>query len=253
VARSQGSGGIRYRLQYRHTTWTRISTSVTIGPSLTGLRGTQLTDSIIYTLVSQKLSCAPLCIIPPGKRHCRVIKYRLMCGFLHHQGLSSCGLRHGDLHQVACWIRSSSSGDVHCIIGRFLYGLTRCETLGQTYRIISLILIMWYQITGFITTSIFGWLLCGFFFRHFSYQIVLHWNSRVHPSSTLKASVQIAIYQSIHVFRIADCFSSEVVRSAASTCWCWVDCSSYQSQATSTSSSLESRQARAHSKGGGEA
>jgi hypothetical protein len=52
VVRSRGSGGIRHRLQYRHTTWTRISTSITIGPSLTGLRGTQLTGSIIYTLVS---------------------------------------------------------------------------------------------------------------------------------------------------------------------------------------------------------
>jgi hypothetical protein len=52
VARSQGSGGIRYRLQYRHTTWTRILTSTTTGPSLTGLRGTQLTGSTIYTLVS---------------------------------------------------------------------------------------------------------------------------------------------------------------------------------------------------------
>jgi hypothetical protein len=52
VARSQGSGGIRYRLQYRHTTWTHILTSITIGPILTGLRGTQLMGSIIYTLVS---------------------------------------------------------------------------------------------------------------------------------------------------------------------------------------------------------
>jgi hypothetical protein len=51
VARSQGSGGIRYRLQYRYTTRTRISTNITIGPSLTGIRGTQLTGSIIYTLV----------------------------------------------------------------------------------------------------------------------------------------------------------------------------------------------------------
>jgi hypothetical protein len=38
-------------LQYRHTVRTRISTSITIGPSLMGLRGTQLTGSIIYTLV----------------------------------------------------------------------------------------------------------------------------------------------------------------------------------------------------------
>jgi hypothetical protein len=36
-----------------------------------------------------------------------------MRGFLRHQGLSSCGLRRGDLHHVACWIRSSSLGDVH--------------------------------------------------------------------------------------------------------------------------------------------
>jgi hypothetical protein len=52
VARSRGSGGIRYRLQYRHTTWTCISTNITIGPSLTALRGYQLTGSIVYTLVS---------------------------------------------------------------------------------------------------------------------------------------------------------------------------------------------------------
>jgi hypothetical protein len=52
MARSRGSGGIRHRLQYRHTTWTRISTNITIGPSLTGLRGTRLMGSIIYTLVS---------------------------------------------------------------------------------------------------------------------------------------------------------------------------------------------------------
>jgi hypothetical protein len=53
VARSRGSGRIRYRLQYRHTVRTRISTIITIGPILTGLRGTQLTGSIIYTLVNK--------------------------------------------------------------------------------------------------------------------------------------------------------------------------------------------------------
>jgi hypothetical protein len=52
MARSRGSGGIRHRLQYRHTTWTRFLTSITIGLSLTGLRGTQLMGSIIHTLVS---------------------------------------------------------------------------------------------------------------------------------------------------------------------------------------------------------
>jgi hypothetical protein len=35
-----------------------------------------------------------------------------------HQELSGSGLRRGDLHRVACWIRSSSSGDVHRVIGR---------------------------------------------------------------------------------------------------------------------------------------
>jgi hypothetical protein len=35
-----------------------------------------------------------------------------------HQELSGSGLRRGDLHHVACWIRSSSSGDVLHVIGR---------------------------------------------------------------------------------------------------------------------------------------
>jgi hypothetical protein len=52
VARSGGSGRVRYRLQYRHTVRTRISTIITIGISLTGLRGTQLVNSIRYTLVN---------------------------------------------------------------------------------------------------------------------------------------------------------------------------------------------------------
>jgi hypothetical protein len=64
----------------------------------------------------------PPCIIPPGKQRCRVIKYRLLRGFLRHQGLSSCGLRRRDLHHVACWIRSSSSGDVLHVVGSFLSG-----------------------------------------------------------------------------------------------------------------------------------
>jgi hypothetical protein len=37
-----------------------------------------------------------------------------------YQELSGSGLRRGDLHRVACWIRSSSSGDVLRVIGRFL-------------------------------------------------------------------------------------------------------------------------------------
>jgi hypothetical protein len=51
-----------------------------------------------------------------------------------HQELSGSGLRRGDLHHVAGWIRSSSSGDVLHVIGRFLSGLTRCERLGQNSK-----------------------------------------------------------------------------------------------------------------------
>jgi hypothetical protein len=39
-----------------------------------------------------------------------------------YQGLSGSGLRRGDSLHVACWIRSSSSGDVLRVIGRFLSG-----------------------------------------------------------------------------------------------------------------------------------
>jgi hypothetical protein len=52
MARSQGSGRVRYRLQCRHTVRTRISAIITIGPNLTGLRGAQHTGSINYTLVN---------------------------------------------------------------------------------------------------------------------------------------------------------------------------------------------------------
>jgi hypothetical protein len=43
-------------------------------------------------------------------------------------------LRRGDLHHVACWIRSSSSGYVLRVIGRYLSGLTRCERSGQNSK-----------------------------------------------------------------------------------------------------------------------
>jgi hypothetical protein len=42
------------------------------------------------------------------------------------------GLRRGDLHHVACWIRSSSSGCVHRVIGRISIQVARCERPGQT-------------------------------------------------------------------------------------------------------------------------
>jgi hypothetical protein len=65
-------------------------------------------------------------------------------GFCVHQGLSGSSLRRVDSLHVACWIRSSSSGDVHGVIGRLLSSLTRCERSRQNSRIIGVILIMWY-------------------------------------------------------------------------------------------------------------
>jgi hypothetical protein len=73
MARSRGSGGIRHRLQYRHTVRTRILTSITIGPSLTGLRGTQLTGSIIYTLVSW-------CLLEPSSAFMVIVWDNLVWG-----------------------------------------------------------------------------------------------------------------------------------------------------------------------------
>jgi hypothetical protein len=52
VARSQGTGRVQYILQCPYTTLTRILTMTIIGPNLMGLRGTQITGSISYTLVS---------------------------------------------------------------------------------------------------------------------------------------------------------------------------------------------------------
>ena len=43
-------------------------------------------------------------------------------------------LRRGDLHHVACRIRSSSSGDVHRCLKNY-YRVTRCERSGQNHRI----------------------------------------------------------------------------------------------------------------------
>jgi hypothetical protein len=42
------------------------------------------------------------------------------------------GLRRGDLHHVACWIRSSSSGCVLRVIGRILSGLLAVKDRDKT-------------------------------------------------------------------------------------------------------------------------
>jgi hypothetical protein len=57
------------------------------------------------------------------------------------QELLCCGLRRGDLHNIACWIRSASSGCVHHVIGRSSIWLNRCERSGQNSRVIGVILI----------------------------------------------------------------------------------------------------------------
>jgi hypothetical protein len=59
-----------------------------------------------------------------------------------HQELSGLGLRRGDLHHVACWIRSSSSGDILRVIGRLLSGRLAVKDRDKTPRIIGVILII---------------------------------------------------------------------------------------------------------------
>jgi len=63
------------------------------------------------------------------------------------------GLRRGDLHHVACWIRSSSSGCVLRVIGRILSGLLAVKDRDKTHRELRS-LIMWYQIFGLITARL---------------------------------------------------------------------------------------------------
>jgi hypothetical protein len=56
------------------------------------------------------------------------------------KGLLGSGLRRGDLHHVACWIRSSSSGDILRVIGRFLSGGLTVKDRDKTHRITGVIL-----------------------------------------------------------------------------------------------------------------
>ena len=70
------------------------------------------------------------------------------------------GLRRGDLHHVACWIRSSSSGCVLRMIGRILSRLLAVKDRDKTQEEPCSLskstpfLIMWYQIFGLITASL---------------------------------------------------------------------------------------------------
>jgi hypothetical protein len=80
VARSQGSGRVRYRLHISTYGNDSYSTIITIGPSLMGLRGTQLTGSIIYTLVTDN----PRCRIAPTKMPQRAA-HQPHCSSIHLQ------------------------------------------------------------------------------------------------------------------------------------------------------------------------
>jgi hypothetical protein len=68
VARSRGSGRVQYRLQISTYGNNSYSTIITIGPSITGLRGTQLMGSINYTLVSGRTQVSSGRINPEGSR-----------------------------------------------------------------------------------------------------------------------------------------------------------------------------------------
>jgi hypothetical protein len=57
-----------------------------------------------------------------------------------HQELSGSGLRRGDLHHVACWIRSSSSGDVLHVIEDFYSDRLAVKDWDKTPRITGMIL-----------------------------------------------------------------------------------------------------------------
>ena len=65
------------------------------------------------------------------------------------------GLRRGDLYlHVACWIRSSSSGDDHHRYWEIPIGGFAVKDRDNNSRIIGLTLIMWYQISGLLTARL---------------------------------------------------------------------------------------------------
>jgi hypothetical protein len=72
-----------------------------------------------FRILDKTLSCVLRVASLRGWR-CRHLSYQIYCceGSCVHQGLSGSGLRRVDSLHVACWIRSSSSGCVHRVIGR---------------------------------------------------------------------------------------------------------------------------------------
>jgi hypothetical protein len=73
-----------------------------------------------------------------------------------HQELSSSGLRRGDLYHIACWIRSSSSGDVLRVIGRFLSGWLAVKDRDKTPTITGVILITLFFLIHLYSTQQFA-------------------------------------------------------------------------------------------------
>jgi hypothetical protein len=72
-----------------------------------------------------------------------------------HQELSGSGLRHGVHHHVAGWIRPRLQVTFFALLVDFYLDRLVVKDRDKTHRITGVILIMWYQITGFITVSIF--------------------------------------------------------------------------------------------------
>jgi hypothetical protein len=105
VARSRGSGRVRYRLQLSTYGINSYSTIITIGPSLSGLRGIQLTGFINYTLVN-KFIFGPAMFLLYHSEGCNI------CGGLFR----ACYVN--DLHTTTC---SGMLGH------RTIYAVDRCS------------------------------------------------------------------------------------------------------------------------------
>jgi hypothetical protein len=85
-----------------------------------------------FRILDKTLSCV-LRVASLRGRRCHHLSYQIYyCeGSCVHQGLSGSGLRRVDSLHVACWIRSSSLGCVHRVIGILSIWLTHCERSGQ--------------------------------------------------------------------------------------------------------------------------
>jgi hypothetical protein len=66
--------------------------------------------------------CGPRITTLQGHAKKVLVQQRKVPARIEKKKVSGSCLRRGDLHRIACWIRSASSGDVLRVIGRFLFG-----------------------------------------------------------------------------------------------------------------------------------